>query len=48
MIEIIKTYTSNHRGVVVRLAYRCTRCERIFPDVKDRDKAMFHDCKGPK
>ena len=48
MIESIKTYTSNHRGVVVHLAYRCTRCERIFTDLKDREAAIFHDCKGKK
>jgi uncharacterized C2H2 Zn-finger protein len=48
MIEVIKTYTGNHRGVVVNLAYRCTRCERIFPDIKDREKAINHNCKGKK
>jgi rRNA maturation endonuclease Nob1 len=48
MIELIRTYTSNHRGVVVNLAYRCTRCERIFPDITNREASYFHDCKGKK
>lgn len=47
MIKIIKTYTGGRRGVVVGLAYTCTRCLRIF-DISDRDKAVYHDCKGPK
>lgn len=48
MLELIKTYTSNHRGVVVNLAYRCTRCERIFTDIANREAALSHDCKGKK
>lgn len=50
MIETIKTYTGGPtRKVGVSLAYRCTRCERIWPDiVRDREKAIYHDCKGKK
>jgi hypothetical protein len=48
VLELIKTYTSNHRGVVVNLAYRCTRCERIFTNITDREAIVFHDCKGKK
>lgn len=50
MIEVIKTYTSGPtRPVAVTLAYRCKSCERIWPDIiNDRDKAMFHECKGKK
>lgn len=48
MLELIRTYTSNHRGVVVNLAYRCTRCERIFTDITNREAAVFHECKGKK
>lgn len=48
MIELIKTYYGRGRSVEVRYAYRCKRCHRIWPDIKDRDAALFHDCKGPK
>jgi len=50
MIEVIKTYTSGAtRPVAVTLAYRCTVCERIWPDiVNDREKALDHLCKGKK
>ena len=48
MIEIIKTYTGRGRSVEVRFAYRCTRCERIFLDIKDREAAVYHECKGKK
>jgi len=47
-IELIKTMTGSHRRVVVGYAYRCTRCGQIFPNLKDREKAIFHECKGPK
>lgn len=50
MIEVIKTYTSGPtRKVAVTLAYRCKRCERIWPDIiNDRVKAYNHECKGKK
>jgi hypothetical protein len=48
VIEIIKTYTGRARAIEVKLAYRCTRCERIFLDIKNREAAIYHDCKGPK
>jgi hypothetical protein len=50
MITVIKTYTSgNTRPVAVTLAYRCTVCERIWPDIiNDRERAYGHTCKGKK
>lgn len=48
MLELIKTYTYRGGYVGVKLAYRCTRCERIFLDITDREAALFHDCKGKK
>ena len=50
MIEVIKTHTgSATKPVVVSLAYRCTKCERIWPDIiNDREKAIDHLCKGKK
>lgn len=50
MIDTIKTYTGGAtRKVAMHLAYRCIRCDRIWPDIiKDKDKAYNHECKGKK
>lgn len=47
-LELIRTYTGSYRRVTAAYAYRCTRCERIFTDLKDREKAVYHECKGRK